>query len=120
MADTDTQKPASAAPAMALPSLEEMQHWTFVMGRAQQLMLEFITKQAGEAGGKIASAAQQPAVQWPMANIFPDPAKVAQAQVDLWTQGMSIWQTALGGQSEPSELQQQADKDKRFNAPQWR
>jgi polyhydroxyalkanoate synthase len=120
MADTDTQKPASAAPAMALPSLEEMQHWTFVMGRAQQLMLEFITKQAGEAGGKMANAAQQPAVQWPMANIFPDPAKVAQAQVDLWTQGMSIWQTALGGQSEPSELQQQADKDKRFNAPQWR
>ena len=120
MADTDTQKPASAAPAMALPSLEEMQHWTFVMGRAQQLMLEFITKQAGEAGGRIANAAQQPAVQWPMANIFPDPAKVAQAQVDLWTQGMSIWQKALGGQSEPSELQQQADKDKRFNAPQWR
>ena len=115
MAEQDT----TAAP---LPTLEDMQHWTYVMGRAQQLMMEHLAKQAGEAGAKLAAAEPpKPAIgAWPGAALFADPAKLAQAQLDLWTQGLSLWQRALGGQSEKTALSDQADRDKRFNAPQWR
>ncbi|HEV2748550.1 MAG TPA: alpha/beta fold hydrolase, partial [Allosphingosinicella sp.] len=117
MAEQDT---ATAAPP--LPSLEEMQHWTWVMGRAQQLMMEHVARQMGELGAKAAdAAAHPPAVQWPTTSWFADPAKLAQAQVELWTEGLSIWQRALGlGGEGKSELAEKADKDKRFNAPQWR
>ena len=115
MAEQDT----TAAP---LPTLEDMQHWTYVMGRAQQLMMEHLAKQAGEAGAKLAAAEPpKPAIgAWPGAALFADPAKLARAQLDLWTQGLSLWQRALGGQSEKTALSDQADRDKRFNAPQWR
>ncbi|MDB5704637.1 MAG: Polyhydroxyalkanoic acid synthase, partial [Sphingomonas bacterium] len=33
-----------------LPSLEELQHWTWVMGRAQQMMLESGLSAASTAG----------------------------------------------------------------------
>src|SRR4028119_1890413 len=48
MADQDTKSAAAPAAAPPLPTLEEMQHWTWVMGRAQQMMLEHVAKQAGE------------------------------------------------------------------------
>lgn len=106
----------------ALPTLEDMQHWTYVMGRAQQLMMEHLAKQAGEAGAKLAGAEPpKPTIgAWPGAALFADPAKLAQTQLDLWTQGLSLWQRALGGQSEKTALSDQADRDKRFNASQWR
>jgi polyhydroxyalkanoate synthase len=115
MAEQDT------APSPALPTLEDMQHWTYVMGRAQQLMMEHVAKQAGEAGQKIAATEPKvPLGTWPGAALFADPSKLAQAQLDMWTQGLSIWQRALGAPAEKTELAEKADKDKRFNAPQWR
>jgi polyhydroxyalkanoate synthase len=117
MADQTTATP----PTPTLPSLEDMQHWTSVMGRAQQLMMEHMARQMSEAGQKIATAEpKMPLGTWPGAALFADPAKLAQAQVDLWTEGLNIWQSALGQQSHKSEIQEKADKDKRFNAPQWR
>jgi polyhydroxyalkanoate synthase subunit PhaC len=111
MADQDTRAPE----APPLPSLEEMQQWTWVMGRAQQMMLEHVAKAMGEA-----QAAEPRAPQLPWMNLFADPAKIAQQQADLWTQGLAIWQRALGGEAPRSELEEKADKDKRFAAPQWR
>lgn len=100
-----------------LPTLEEMQHWTGVMGRAQQLMMEHLARNAGK-GIPLPSAA---ALQWP-GMAFADPARIAEAQVDLWTEGLGIWQRALGGgaTAEASGLAAKADSDRRFNAPQWR
>ena len=116
MAEQETKaKPETAAPP--LPTLEEMQHWTWIMGRAQQMMLEHVAKAAGEAAE---AAPKAPAGQWPWLNMFADPAKLAEQQVDLWTQGMEIWTRALGIEKAPSELQSRADRDKRFNAPEWR
>ncbi len=109
MADT------KAPEAPPLPSLEEMQHWTWVMGRAQQLMLEHLAKAMGEA----AEPKTAPALPW--TNLFGDPARIAQQQAEMWAEGLAIWQRALGGDSAPrSELAEKADKDKRFAAPQWR
>ncbi|MFN3943798.1 MAG: PHA/PHB synthase family protein [Allosphingosinicella sp.] len=119
MADREgkEQEPANAA-GTAMPSLEEMQHWTFVMGRAQQMMLEHLADQMGQAAAQRPDPARA-AMQWPGMNLFPDPAKVAQAQVDLWTEGLNIWQRALGGGGGSSEIAEKADKDKRFAARQW-
>jgi polyhydroxyalkanoate synthase len=42
MADQDTKDAgASETPATPpIPTLEDLQHWTWVMGRAQQMMIE--------------------------------------------------------------------------------
>jgi polyhydroxyalkanoate synthase len=121
MADQDTAGKTGAAGAMPpLPTLEEMQHWTAVMGRAQQMMMEHLAGQMGGAG--VAAAAAPPAAGTPLpwAGLFPDPARIAEAQVELWTEGLAIWQRALGQRKEPTPEEARADTDKRFNAPQWR
>ncbi|MBA3677749.1 MAG: class I poly(R)-hydroxyalkanoic acid synthase [Sphingosinicella sp.] len=111
MADTND------APAAAFPSLEEMQHWTWVMGRAQQMMLENISEQMNQAVAKTSAAPAASVSPWPGMSLFGDPADIAKAQVDMWTQGMAIWQRALGS---PGEIAASAAEDKRFAAPQWR
>ncbi|HYI41657.1 MAG TPA: class I poly(R)-hydroxyalkanoic acid synthase [Allosphingosinicella sp.] len=111
MADPDTRAPE----APPLPTLEEMQQWTWVMGRAQQMMLEHVAKAMGEA-----QQAEPKAAQLPWLSMFPDPAKIAEQQADLWTQGLAIWQRALGGEAPRTELADKADKDKRFAAAPWR
>ncbi len=113
MADQDEATPP-------LPTLEEMQHWTWVMGRAQQLMLEHVARTMGEAGSRFGEGSGAAAVAWPSMSLLADPARIAAAQVDLWTEGMAIWQRALGGTQQKSALGEKADRDKRFSAPQWR
>ena len=48
---TDDAKPAMPP----MPTLEDWQHWTYVMGRAQQMMMEFWAQQ---------SAGKMPAFDW--------------------------------------------------------
>ncbi|HEY1607109.1 MAG TPA: class I poly(R)-hydroxyalkanoic acid synthase [Allosphingosinicella sp.] len=113
MAEQETRaKPESAVPPP--PTLEEMQHWTWIMGRAQQMMLEHVAEAAGEA------AARSPAGPWPWLDMFADPAELAQQQAALWTQSMEIWKRALGIEKGTGDLQAKADRDRRFNAPEWR
>jgi polyhydroxyalkanoate synthase len=123
MADQNIKQPEPAAAAPPLPSLEELQHWTSVMGRAQQLMLEHVADQMKEGvprppamfdtsqgGGALAGHGD-------VGRSGP----VAQMQTDLWTEGLNIWQRALGQApaEQKSALQEKADKDKRFAAPEW-
>ncbi len=91
-----------------LPSLEDMQHWTWVMGRAQQMMLE--------AG--LQTLQEKPAL--PIIPGFTDQATIARAH-DFWADSMKLWQRFLTpGTAEPfAETPEQA-RDKRFAAPQWR
>ncbi|HVL20200.1 MAG TPA: alpha/beta hydrolase, partial [Amaricoccus sp.] len=124
MAEQDTKGrqagTAAASPDVPVPSLEELQHWTWVMGRAQQMMMEHLAEQWGEAASQAADPAKF-ATSWPAMNWFADPAKIAKAQVDLWSEGLQIWQRALGGGSSGgSALEAKADKDKRFAAKEWR
>lgn len=113
MADQDS------SPTKAAPTLEDMQHWTWVMGRAQQMMLEYMAEQVAGAAEK-APDAKAAAAQWPGMNMFPAPGEIAKAQADMWTQGLAIWQRALGAPSHQNELAEKADQDKRFAAPQWK
>jgi polyhydroxyalkanoate synthase len=118
MAEQDTKdaKPAAAG-VPPLPTLEEMQHWTWVMGRAQQMMLEHVARAAGEAKPPQPDAL---AKQLPWMGMFPDPAELAEQQAALWTEGLNIWQRALGIEAPRTGIEEKADKDRRFNAPQWR
>ncbi len=123
MADPETKDSAApAAPAPPVPSLEDMQHWTWVMGRAQQLMMEHLAAQMGEAAKAVPdpeTAARTAASSWPGMNLFTDPAKLMQMQTDLWAEGLSIWQRALGGPPARTALEEKADRDKRFAARAW-
>jgi polyhydroxyalkanoate synthase len=110
---------SEAAPPFTIPSLEELQHWTWVMGRAQQMMMEHLAAQWSEAAGQMAADPAKFASAWPAMNWFADPTRVAQQQVELWSEGLAIWQRALGGQTERSELEAKADRDKRFAAKAW-
>jgi polyhydroxyalkanoate synthase subunit PhaC len=117
--DTKEQAPETAA-APAFPTLEELQHWTFVMGRAQQLMMEHLASQMGEAASQVPADPKKAAAAWPGMGFFPDPAKIAEMQTQLWTEGLSIWQRALGVETPRTELEEKADKDRRFAAKEWR
>ena len=86
---------------------------------------------ADGAGGGAGAASRrrwrQAASQWPGANMFGDPAKLMQAQAQLWTEGLAIWQRALGDAAggagageEERELAEKADKDRRFASAEWR
>ena len=118
MAEQGTSAPE--APGLSFPTLEELQHWTWVMGRAQQMMMEHLAAQWGETATSSAADPAKLASAFPAMNWFADPARVAQQQVELWSEGLAIWQRALGGPSESSELEAKADRDRRFAAREWR
>lgn len=92
-------------PASPLPSLDELQHWTWVLGRAQQLMLE---------------AGFDAVEQAPKAFGF-DPGAAMRASTDFWADTVKLWQRFLDpANAEPFEETPEQAGDKRFKAPQWR
>lgn len=99
MADDTLRSPGT------IPSLEDMQHWTWVMGRAQQMMLE--------AG--LETLQQTPAI--PTIPGFTDQATIERAQA-FWTDSMKLWQRFL----DPAAVETgQTDRpDRRFQAAEWR
>ncbi len=97
----------SATVEPTLPTLEQMQQWTSVIGRAQQLMLE----QAAGATGRTLPF---------------DPQVVASIQTGFADEGLALWQRFLdaGGLMRDQPLPVPADspaarKDRRFADPAW-
>jgi polyhydroxyalkanoate synthase len=97
----------SATIEPTLPSLEQMQQWTSVIGRAQQLMLE----QAAGATGRVLPF---------------DPQTVSSIQTSFADEGLALWQRFLdaGGLLREEPLVVPADspaarRDKRFADPAW-
>ena len=115
---------ATPFPSMPLPTLEELQHWTGVIGRAQQMVLEHATVQAAQTAKP---AAANPAMAG-MARLLDawngpvrfDPAALADAQADLWRDSVAMWQRFLDPAPAPAPEGGAAKPDKRFAAPQWR
>ncbi|MGZ8998232.1 MAG: PHA/PHB synthase family protein [Allosphingosinicella sp.] len=120
MAEQKEEQKRAESRAAAFPTLEELQHWTFVMGRAQQMMMEHLASQMGEATTNLPSDPAKAAASWPGMNLFADPAALARQQSELWSEGLGIWQRALGFAEPRDELRQKADQDKRFAAQEWR
>jgi polyhydroxyalkanoate synthase subunit PhaC len=105
---------AKTGPAM--PSLEDWQHWTLVMGRAQQMLMEFWAQSLKK---------DQPFPTWsPPAFGFggeaapADPMALMSAGAQAWAKGLETWGKMLGGIAPAGEAKQ--TKDRRFAAPEWR
>ncbi|MEM1132176.1 MAG: class I poly(R)-hydroxyalkanoic acid synthase [Pseudomonadota bacterium] len=105
----------------AMPKLEDMQHWTWVMGRAQQMMMEHMAEMASKQPPKMAADALtqfwDPAYwQEQLANMPKfDPAQIFEMQSQFWQQGLNLWQGLLAGEV-PKE---NAKLDRRFQADEW-
>jgi len=92
-----------------IPSLEELQHWTWVMGRMQQMTLE-----AGMASMKTKPGAL------PVIPGFTDPASLKRAE-DFWSDSLKLWQRFVDpAHAELVEEKPEHARDKRFKAGQWR
>src|SRR3954468_23046834 len=110
---TDEAKTASA-----IPTLEDWQHWTLVMGRAQQMLMEFWAESLKK---------DQPFPAWdPSAFGFgdaktqADPMALMNAGAQAWAKGLETWGKMLGGVTAAPAPDEKERKDRRFAAPEWR
>ena len=101
----------------AIPTLEDWQHWTLVMGRAQQMMMEFWSESLKK---------DQPFPAWSpsafgLADTPPasDPMALMSAGTQAWAKGLETWGKMLGGVTVAAPGVEER-KDRRFAAPEWR
>jgi polyhydroxyalkanoate synthase subunit PhaC len=102
----------------AIPTLEDWQHWTLVMGRAQQMLMEFWSESLKK---------DQPFPAWsPSAFGFgdaqppTDPMALMSAGAQAWAKGLETWGKMLGGVTAAPAPEEKDRKDRRFAAPEWR
>ena len=105
----------------AIPTLEDWQHWTLVMGRAQQMFMEYWAEQMKNG---------QPLPNWSAEPFgFPeptvaasliDPAEIMSAGAQAWAKGLETWGKVLGGVMSAPSPDAVEKKDRRFSAPEWR
>ena len=102
-----------------IPTLEDWQHWTWVMGRAQQMLMEAWAEslKSGQPWptNPPAWGAFPPAFFGGDAPPAPDPVSMMSAGAQAWAKGLESWGRMLGLDSTPAEK-----KDRRFSAPEWR
>ena len=102
MAHPDDTAGETGIAAPPIPTLEDWQHWTSVMGRAQQMLLERWAEGLNAA---------EPARS---ATALPDPMALLSASAEAWSKGLAAWGQMLGaGQAAASR------PDRRFAAPEW-
>jgi polyhydroxyalkanoate synthase len=110
--------------ANAIPTLEDWQHWTWVMGRAQQMLMEAWAD--GLKTGKPSAAppawgAFPPAFGWPNADgpgpsqAGPDISSLFTAGAEAWAKGLETWGRMWGVDPDAKA----GAKDRRFSAPEW-
>jgi polyhydroxyalkanoate synthase len=104
--------------ASAIPTLEDWQHWTLVMGRAQQMLMEFWAESLKK---------DQPFPAWsPGAFGFgdaqapSDPMALMSAGAQAWAKGLETWGKLLGGVPVIPPAEEKDRRDRRFAAPEWR
>jgi polyhydroxyalkanoate synthase len=98
-------------------SLEDLQHWTWVMGRAQQMIMEFWAAQSARGSGH-APQLQGVFDEW-MKNALPEPiAQIAEAQQRMWNDSIGLWRRLID--TDAADSASVADRDPRFADPQWR
>ena len=102
-----------------IPTLEDWQHWTWVMGRAQQMLME--------AWAQSLKTPQPWPTNPPAWGAFPpaffggeaapavDPVSMMTAGAEAWAKGLDAWGQMLGLDTNSAER-----KDRRFSAPEWR
>ncbi|MEO1046148.1 MAG: class I poly(R)-hydroxyalkanoic acid synthase [Pseudomonadota bacterium] len=116
----------SAFAGEAMPTLEDMQHWTWVMGRAQQMMMEHMAEMASKQPSQsVASSVAQlwdPAYWQEQMTNMPkfDPTQLFEMQSQFWQQGLNFWQGLLAGEVPGDDAKPANSKvDRRFQAEEW-
>ena len=112
MSNTGTDGIAET-PNPFMPSPDDLQHWGSVMGRAQQMMLDFAMGQVND--GKAGAAALLDPAGWlnnPAAKLW------AEQSSKMWEQGVAFW-TSLATLGPSFTPVTDAPKDKRFADPEW-
>ena len=101
---------STKAATAAMPSLAELQHWTWVLGRAQQMLLE--------QGLATLGAAETPLPPIPG---LTDPETLTRAR-DFWTDSLTLWQRMLAPGEAPPPVDEPPERarDKRFRDARWR
>ena len=100
-----------------IPSLEDWQHWTLVMGRTQQMLMEFWAQQVKK--GQPMPAWSPPAFDFGEQSNATDPMALMSAGAQAWAKGLESWGKVLGGVTgAPSEGETER-RDRRFAAPEW-
>ncbi len=96
----------------------QLRRFTNLMGRAQQAMLEYWSKQGAAPKPFDPAAAGAAASEWTnaMTAMLGDPERLATIQGDYWRELTKLW---TGG-AVPGPLAAAADKDKRFKSDAWR
>ncbi len=97
--------------AMAMPSLDDIQHWTGIMGQAQQMLMEHVAGSMGKMPADIPGLPELPAA------MFGDPMKLAEHQSQLMMESFGLLEGMMSGQPVMAAA---ANKDRRFSASQWR
>lgn len=109
MAETgEDQDSSKGGVTFEIPSLEEVQHWTGVMGQAQQMLME----QVAESIANVPVGAVMPSLTAP---VFADPAKLADHQSELIKASLGLFGELIEGSPGAA-----AASDRRFKAEQWR
>ena len=104
----------------AAPSLEDWQHWTWVMGRAQQMLMEAWAESLKTSSPWLTTppawGAFPPAFFANPAGAPADPVSMMSAGADAWAKGLEAWGQMLGLETKAAAEK----KDRRFSAPEWR
>ncbi len=102
----------------AIPTLEDWQHWTLVMGRAQQMLMEFWAESL--KSDKPFPTWSPPAFGFGDAGAAADPTALMTAGAQAWAKGLETWGKMLGGVTAAPGPEEKERKDRRFAAPEWR
>src|SRR5437764_3985186 len=102
----------------AIPTLEEWQHWTLVMGRAQQMLMEYWANSLKKE--QPFPAWSPPAFGFGEAKGGGDPMALMGAGAEAWAKGLETWGKMLGGVTAAPPPGGPEMKDRRFAAPEWR
>ena len=97
-----------------MPSPDDIQHWASVMGRAQQMMLDYALGQANQ-GNSAAASLFDPAswLQNPTTQLW------AEQSAKMWEQGAAFWTSLTALQPPFAPAAADAPKDRRFADPDW-
>ncbi|MDP3783438.1 MAG: class I poly(R)-hydroxyalkanoic acid synthase, partial [Sphingopyxis sp.] len=113
MSDAD-KSDTTDVPNPFLPSPDDIQHWASVIGRAQQMMLEYALGQAHD--GKTSAPAMFDPSTW-----LENPATQmwAQQSSKMWDQGVAFWTSLATLNPMTPPAPDTATKDRRFADPDW-
>ena len=76
------------ATAPPLPTFEDVQHWTLLMARAQQMIMEAWADNLGKAGAMPGFGLATPANG--------DPMQWMSAGAEAWSKGLEAWSQMIG------------------------